>query len=70
MSGTRGKPTCQVRRLRKRKLYDKRSQTEKGKCTKAMTKAIIIKEGNFWKRRELFPFRESVSKEGKSKNLS
>ena len=45
MLGTIGKPTCQGRRLRKWKIYDKSSQIEKGKCPKAMTKVVIIKEG-------------------------
>ena len=46
MSGTIGKPTFQGRRLRKWKLYDKSSQREKGKFQKAITKVVIIKEGN------------------------
>ena len=56
MSGTISKPNFQGRRLRKWKLYDKSSQREKGKCPKDMTKDVIKKEGNFWKRRVYFPF--------------
>ena len=31
-----------------------------------MTKVVITKAGNFWKRRAQFPFGDSVSKAGKS----
>ena len=59
MLGTIGKLTCQGRRSRKWKLYDKISQREKGKCLKAMTKAVITKAGNFWQSRAQFPFGDS-----------
>ena len=59
MSGTIGKPTCQGRRLRMWKLYDKSSQREKRKFPKAMKKAVITKVGKFWQRRVQFPFGDS-----------
>ena len=59
MSGTIGKPTFQGRILRKWKIYEKRSQREKGKCSKSMTKDAITKAGNFWQRRAQFPLGDS-----------
>ena len=59
MSGTIGKPTCQGRRLRKWKLYDKSSQREKGKCPKAKIKYVITKGGSFCERRAQFSFGDS-----------
>ena len=47
MLGPIGKPNFKGRRSRKWKLYEKSSQREKGKCPKAMTKAVITKEEKF-----------------------
>ena len=46
MIGTIGNPTCQGRILRKWKIYERSSQSEKVKCPKATTKVVLIKARN------------------------
>ena len=66
MSGTIGNPTCQGRRLRKWKLYEKNSQREKGvpkiydKSCHNKSKKFLAKEGvvSFWRLRKFVRTKE------------